>query len=372
VAELPAPERITCIREAARKLGQAAVQSADVAEWWPAAAADVEVDRMTRRLRAWRARDGWPRRNPLRAAPLLELIFGADRPFSASELETYAACPFRHFGRHVLNLGERDMDLARSHYGSLLHRVLQKFYDRLRRSQGCGKGQPLPPINGAHRDQLVNCFEEEWRRLSDGAVSPDRRTLFSSEQGVVQLVIDVMASLEAEHGNLAHEYALGNVPLGEDEEGRPVLLSGRIDRIDLHRETRQAVIVDYKTGRAMPARDRKERTADGRLLQLPLYAAALGRMPESLEVTGAAYVHLSDRVAKWDAAIEGSGELDTGKTADVPFDIEAARRKALELAGRIRAGDFSLTAHTEGRQSECTSFCPLRHACRAPAGYRVI
>ena len=209
--------------------------------------------------------------------------------------------------------------------------------------------------------------------VADGVIPPDR-TLFTSEQGVLQLFLDTMARLETEHGNLRNEFAVENVRLGEDAAGRPVFVSGRIDRIDRHRHSDHAIILDYKTGRSARPAERKAKTEDGRLLQLPLYAAALS-IDQGMPVVGGAYVHLHDRAVKVEQAIEATGELtwEGARAVDVPFDPEAARRMAIELAGRIRGGDFSLTAHVHGQpHSECSSFCPLRHACRSPEGYKTI
>ena len=94
-----------------------------------------------------------------------------------------------------------------------------------------------------------------------------------------------------------------------------------------------------------------------------------------MPVVGGAYVHLHEREVNVERAIEAVGDVswDGARGAEVPFDPEAARRKAIELVGRIRDGDYSLTPHVHGQpHSECTSFCPLRHACRSPEGYKTI
>jgi hypothetical protein len=378
-AELPnleVPRDVTSLREAARMLGQAfhahPTPCGSAAELWPAAGDNAELARLTTRLQTWPAREGWPRRNVVDAALLLAARFPDELPFSASDLETYAACPFRYFSLRVLKLQERDADQARTHYGSLLHSVLQTFYDELRAAGAVADGEPLPPISDAHAARLRELFERAWRRLGDGVIPPDVRTMFTVDQGVLQLFMDVMQSLEGQHGNVCNEYSVEAVRLGEDAHGRPVLVSGRIDRIDRQRESDQAIILDYKTGRSSRPAERKVKTEDGRMLQLPLYAAAL-RINQGMTVVGGAYVHLHERVVDSVSAIEPAGEVTGVRVADVPFDPEAARRKAIELAGRIRDGDFSLTQHAHGQpHSECTSFCPLRHACRSPEGYKTI
>src|SRR5438132_10318614 len=75
-------------------------------------------------LADWQTRNSEPGRIQIDAEPLLGTLFSGERVFSPSELETYAACPFRYFGERVLGLQERDSDRTRWDYGSLVHRVL--------------------------------------------------------------------------------------------------------------------------------------------------------------------------------------------------------------------------------------------------------
>ncbi len=153
-------------------------------------------------------------------------------------------------------------------------------------------------------------------------------------------------------------------------------MTGKIDRVDVHRaEPTQAIILDYKTGRSKPPKERRDKTEDGRMLQLPLYASALERVRTELRIIGGAYIHLSERLADAQKAIAASGELpSSGKnSARVPLETEAARRLALHFVGEIRNGDFSWTAHTVGRpHTECTSYCEMKHACRHPGGYEAV
>jgi ATP-dependent helicase/DNAse subunit B len=267
----------------------------------------------------------------------------------------------------------------RGYYGSLVHRVFQAFYTEMRQLLAAGDGEPLPAIDRRHCARLIQLFEAEWEQLEDGTLPPDLKNLFACEEGVLHLFIDAIAVIEAEHGNLLNEFVLkdaGGAPilLGKDKENRPVLLTGKIDRVDVHRtEPTRAIILDYKTGRSKPLKERKEKTEDGRMLQLPLYAAALKQVRTELEIVGGAYIHLSERLADARKAVAAAGELtfSGGRHAEVPFEAEAARRLALELVGEIRAGNFSLTRHTLGRShTECTSYCEMKHACRHPDGYQ--
>jgi RecB family exonuclease len=225
---------------------------------------------------------------------------------------------------------------------------------------------------------MLELFEREWTAMDDGTVPPDLRRLFRHENGVTQLFLEAMDLLEAEHGNLFNEYLLqergGPVRIGTDSRRRPACIVGKIDRVDVHRtEKTRAVVVDYKTGRSVTRRELQAKMEDGRMLQLPLYAAALARLFPELDVVGGAYVHLNEREERADRALARAGDLRCRgmKPAEVPLDPAAAARQAVGLIDRIRGGDFSLTEHAEDSPfPECSTYCPTRHACRQPAGYQ--
>jgi ATP-dependent helicase/DNAse subunit B len=315
----------------------------------------------------------------IEAEPLLQILFPEACVFSPSELETYAACPFRYFGSRVLKLEERDPDRTRWYYGSLVHRVFQLFYTEMRQLLGAGDAEPLPAIELLHRARLIQLFEAEWEQLDDGSLPPDLKNLFACDQGVLHLFFEAIAAIEKEHGNLLNEFVLRDgqgqpILLGMDNRNRPVFLTGKIDRVDVDRAERtRAIILDYKTGRSKSITERKAKIEDGRMLQLPLYAAALERVRAELKVVGGAYIHVSEKLADAGKAIAAAGDWVPcgGRSSSVPFEAEAARRLALHLVGEIRDGNFSLTPHTLGRpHTECTSYCEMKHACRHPDGYQ--
>src|SRR5262249_24986314 len=160
----------------------------------------------------------------LEAAALLRLLFPDERPFSPSELETFAACGFRYFGQRILQLDERDPDRTRLHYGSLLHRVLQTFYGSMRET--ASDAGPMAAVQRDQRARLLELFEAECRQLDDDTLPPELDTLFRAANGVLDLFFEVMEQIEGEAklGNLLTEYELPKVLLGKDRDGRAVHL----------------------------------------------------------------------------------------------------------------------------------------------------
>ena len=114
------------------------------------------------------------------------------------------------------------------------------------------------------------------------------------------------------------------------------------------------------------------------MLQLPLYAAALQIDDRELEIVGGAYLHLNEKAKSHEVeardAIVSLGQLLPNKKEADPelWNARAAVDLALDLATRIRAGQFPLTIFSNGsKDAECAAWCPLRHACRHPEGYAV-
>jgi ATP-dependent helicase/nuclease subunit B len=379
------PKLVVSAREAASGLGRVAanvqVCGKNLPELWSGLTAEQGkyLEPVLAALEDWQRK---PRLGDLAVdwPELWQILFPDDYLFSASQLETYAACPFRFFGKQVLRLEERETDSTRLHYGLLVHRVLQRYYTERRQGLAMTDRQPLTAVGQQDKARLVHLFREEWDRLDEGAVPPDLEKLFCCSGGVLDLFFEVMESIEGEpenFGNLATELELPRVLLGADKQGRPVFLTGKIDRVDGRRnDPALAIIIDYKTGRIGPRASLKTKMADGRMLQLPLYAAAAQMQHLDLKIIGGAYLHLSERKSQQETspknAIAAVGQLLAKGTeaGEDSFDLESARQLAIELAEGIRAGRFPLTRFPKGGEdTECTRFCLLRHACRHPAGY---
>jgi ATP-dependent helicase/DNAse subunit B len=278
----------------------------------------------------------------------------------------------------VLHLEEREADPTRMHYGSLVHRLMQRFYDEKRKSTQTPSDQPLPAARPSDRARLIQLFESEKSQLDEGLLPPDLENLFVVPGGVIDLLLEILAIIEGEgvdFGNLSTEYALEKVSLGKDAANRPVLLTGKIDRVDLKRTDLQtALIIDYKTGRVLKPVTIRTKVGDGRLLQLSLYAAALEIVRPGTKVVGAAYAHLNERprakLIRGKEALAPIGEPFAGQKDPDLWNMQAALELALDLASRIRTGQFPLTRHgPDAEEVECTAYCPLRHACRHPEGF---
>jgi len=158
--------------------------------------------------------------------------------FSASQLDTYLACPLRFYYRHVLRIREKaeaSEDIDQRDVGSLVHRVLTEFFASF-------LGRPLASadLNPEDLDLVIDrCFAEEYGADLFGPafflrkqVSLQLRKLLNHYQmPIVHSSRVIITGLEQE--------------LNVETNG--IRFTGSIDRI----ETRDGrpFILDYKTGK---------------------------------------------------------------------------------------------------------------------------
>ena len=215
-------------------------------------------------------------------------------PYSVTELETYAKCPFQYFVNNVLRFrveeDEAEDELSSLERGSLLHNILRAFY-KSRREQGD------PDIEQCD-EEVFGKAERQLNRLLDSASAEHRHkrstigedNLFW-ETDIEKLRVRLHKWLKGERTkDLSAMPRYYEVSFGRDHELDGVVqLTGRIDRIDI--DTEIFNIVDYKTGSNMPKiRDIRE----GRALQLPIYlkmAKEWLRENETLELESASALY---------------------------------------------------------------------------------
>jgi len=228
------------------------------------------------------------------AGPVLD-IRTRERAVSASTLEAFAACPFRHFLRYGLDVvpiesREADPDawLQPTERGNLLHAIYARFLRKLR-----AEGRRPAKSDAEQLHGLAALMIEEFQ----AQIPPPSEGVLARE--IVQLRRDLDFFLKDEVASpertpVALEVAFGFLDPGNEEplatadpvpidlgNGQRILLRGRIDRIDRLADGRYEVI-DYKTGGLY----RKKYTGTfggGKLLQHALYSRAARELLLSLD-----------------------------------------------------------------------------------------
>lgn len=212
-----------------------------------------------------------------------------DRIFSVSQLETYAACPYRFFVDRVLHLRVPDdliEELTPPERGTLLHEALFDFYDE-RRAAG------LPPLAG--------CSDEEYQyalmrlaiiverkidalHIADPFWAIEREELLDQHKGILP---QYLASERGRSDQLTPEYfevAFGVAGLEPKRRDRvlstprplelgTVRIHGKVDRVDVGQGL--FAVVDYKSGARVPGIEDVRR---GLSLQLSIYLFAVEQL----------------------------------------------------------------------------------------------
>jgi ATP-dependent helicase/nuclease subunit B len=275
-------------------------------------------------------------------SPLLaEKIFGSTLQTSVSRLEEFAQCPFKFFVRSGLRAGERKIfELDARERGSFQHEVLKKFHDDLAKD---GKHwRDLTPPKARERIHAIAAgLEENFR---GGLMRDTARTRFEAHtlaealQDFVEVIVTWMRG-QYEFDPAAAELDFGgqnsNMPAWEMDlaGGHKLALQGRIDRVDLCRESDDGawcVVMDYKSG------GKKLDTIlveHGVQLQLPAYLNALRHWKNPRERFG-----VGKLIAAGVFYVNLRGQFESGETRDEVLDMPDARKLAYRHNGRFDAG----------------------------------
>jgi RecB family exonuclease len=291
------------------------------------------IDRpMSERPHAWNGRI----RDPAVLA-VLDQRFGADYPWSASQLQQYSVRPFDFFLQRVMRLDEAEEaeeETTPLAFGSVAHDILERFYREVM--------EDLPPEFDDRAAAILDRITDEVFR--DREADADEwlglPTLWAVQRAEVREAVR-----EFLRTDLRHLAKKGERPLhverefgftdddadpavtihGHDMRRQPasLLLRGRVDRIDRIGTGADALlkVIDYKSGGTPSAAGYE----DGALLQNGLYMRAV-------EEIGLGSVGVSVFRSIKRRTMDGS-RLNRQS-------VDGVLRFALSVPGRVRAGLF--------------------------------
>lgn len=314
------------------------------------------------------------------------------RTYSASQLETYRACPFQFLAGRLLRLSVTEdfrEDLSPLERGTLLHEALFEFFTERRDNR-------LGPL----RDCSDRDFEHALRRLTeilegkladvdvpDAFWEIDKELILGSagsRHALLRSFLEQERQRELETEPAYFEVSFGGGLAGAGNvdpvlsrsapvRAGEILLRGKVDRV----ETGDGffTVVDYKTGRSLPT---SEEIRTGVSLQLPLYLFAVGQLLQEAGLGAMApaaglYCQLREPIRtrtvlgnaeyrdRAFAARAGSPSLvpDRDRMDDVlRRSIDAAR----QCVEGIARGEFPLT-DPENSEKVCT-YCQYKAICR--------
>jgi ATP-dependent helicase/DNAse subunit B len=403
-----ASERLYLVREAATDDGspreaspfwdevQSVFEPDDARRWtrrrplsaltWTLESAPTERERL-RALAELAARDGsqasalarangWERkldratsatRRPTRLVhPLVLEQLGSRTTFNVTELERFADCSSAWFVDRLLDPKSIDAEVDAKLRGSVAHSALFKFFTRLPKELGIEK------LDESVEDGAVRLM----RACLDEAVGGVRMEM--TEMQALELDQTLWRDLEA----LVHEECSSGqqlvprrfeVAFGSEraapelqrglELGDGIVLSGKIDRIDIDPFSARGIVQDYKSGKHAHSAVEIEKELR---LQIPLYMLVL-RDLVGIEPLGGVYRPLAGERRARGLLRKEEGELVPGAYKNDYLDedtfwnaVQNAEETARRLAGRIRGGDVE----HDPRGGDCPPWCDLWPMCR--------
>lgn len=275
--------------------------------------------------------------------------------WTPSQLETYAACPYKLF--LGLGVGLRDpeatgLDIQPSDEGGLLHAALERFV-----AARSARGAWPPRGDEADRAEAAAVADELFARFEGQGRTGDP-SVWAARRRAVRARLVRWVEVEAREADglaprlLEHAFGgrSGRPPLTFRADGAQVEVQGRIDRVDA--DARRLRVLDYKNARK--SAEKKElldpETFGVTSFQIPVYLAAAARELPGREQLGATLALLKEgeRLPPFEGDAK---ELAAGPLGD---RLSAA---IVETVTRARAGRFPIASR------DC-QYCDLGAVCR--------
>lgn len=329
-------------------------------------------------------------------------VYGNFIKGSATRLEKFSACPFSYFAEFGLKLKEREvLELTNLDRGNVLHDALQYFGEKLIK-----EGEKWSSLDGEKRDQLSeeavrHAIEDHFIYQESRRNAYEIKRLIKRMQAAVWSVEEQLKKGDFEPSEMEKSFddSLKSRHFVLDD-GTRMLISGRIDRIDICDEgdKRYIKVVDYKTG------SKKFDLAQvyyGLQLQLVLYMNAVMEMEEREghlpEIAGIYYQKVRDPFVTFkDAPTEekaeekrlsnlkedgitsaeenikkhlSHGEVKKSRKREASADAAQFRllgnfadKKAREIGNRIISGEIAVSPYVYGDTSGC-DYCSYKDLC---------
>jgi RecB family exonuclease len=210
------------------------------------------------------------------------------KSISVSALATAFLCPFRFFVERVLGLVPLDemiLGISPLERGNLLHRALALFTQRCR-----DQGLPEDRDWAAMETLLFACSDEVLLPSNEGTIHPKNGGVGQHSRAVersrwvggdedTQGLLTAWLRLEGERLDQGWRWLCEEASFkGLSDPGWPFSISGRVDRIDYHRDSGYA-LWDYKGGATPTRKDVLEYLIDPQILAY-VHAAKEGRIRE--------------------------------------------------------------------------------------------
>lgn len=280
---------------------------------------------------------------------------------SASRLERYSECPFKHFIGQGLRADEqRVFEIGPREIGDVYHECLMTFSQRLT-SGDIAVNDPASLWMTITKEQCG----EEIRKIITGEVEGYREGLFDSDaegsfraRRMIEICTEVAWALVNQIRRSSIKNMRFEEPFGypgnslppikvQLSEGKEALLRGRIDRVDvMDVHGQDAVsIVDYKSGKNVIESDD---VRNGYKLQLMVYMNAA---KQDMEPAGVFYFKIHDNIFTTAKNNKVAG-ADASQKIKNAYSMEGITIGDEELYEAFDADFYELAAAGESSKSE--------------------
>jgi len=300
-----------------------------------------------------------------------------NKEYSISQLETYAACPYKYFAERILNLEpieEPTDEIEALEMGSLLHSILYEFYTELKKRKIVLHKASDEQFQEAE-DLIFKIAEEKVQAANfNAALSFFEIEKILGINGKRKNSI-LYKFLEEERNNAEgyvpeyFELNFGKISQsGEEFRIGETKFRGKIDRVDVDHSEKRFRVVDYKLGGKKPS---TEDLYKGLSLQLPLYMYAAkkliqAQLKKDYEPTGSEIYSLKYSEEKFGRQRIKLSRKKTTVEEDVELNKELIKicLEAVEkYVAAIQEGKFHLSL-LEDRETKVCQYCNFRAICR--------
>lgn len=294
-------------------------------------------------------------------------------PISPTALESWATCPYQYFLAHVLELSALDtpeevFSINPLERGALVHRILERFMAESVLSSNLPRPDETWWEND--RQRLMRIAERSFRSAEARGVT-GKRLLWDLAKSEILADLDAFLKFDAElraendtagvWGETRFGFRSSATNVSETKTG--ISFRGIIDRIDISRDRKQVMVIDYKTGSAEPYKGLDDDSIDrGRRLQLGVYSLAARAMFPEADSVAAAYWFSTDR-GKFQFAPAAHFNIDDESVA------ERFREGVVSIVDGINAGLFPANPGPPARYGPANcrhcdfkTLCPVRRA----------
>jgi ATP-dependent helicase/nuclease subunit B len=293
---------------------------------------------------------------------ILKIFQDIRGPFSATKLETFATCAFKYFASRMLHLNESPEGRQALEMGNILHKALDEFYKGLSvEDRQSGK---FWEDTQAALDRLCEKLESLMAESSLAGQPLYRQKIYAdSMRGILALFArqekEFLKSRALAPSYFEWEFGKGQALEVAGPDG-PILIEGKIDRIDLTPDGAKALVIDYKRSRR--PQTIREKWKKGLEFQIPIYLLAVRKIL-GLDVLGGELRFLRDSGREGLYLEEARGLLGLGPRAAVckkeEFEeiLAQVEKRIAQVLARLRDADISV-------QSKTCDHCQFGPVCR--------